>query len=92
MIASFRSSAGALCREFETAQGAQTRIVLACHEDGDWRERFAAVTENVTETGAGDYRPASGEASVDEALAGLGAGDPLTPEEEAAALGGDPPG
>ena len=92
MIASFRSSAGALCREFETAQGAQTRIVLACHEDGDWRERFAAVTENVTETGAGDYRPASGGASVDEALAGLGAGDPLTPEEEAAALGGDPPG
>ena len=92
MIASFRSSAGALCREFETAQGAQARIVLACHEDGDWRERFAAVTGDATETGAGGYRPASGEASVDEALAGLGAGDPLTPEEEAAALGGDPPG
>ena len=52
----------------------------------------AAVTGDATETGAGGYRPASGEASVDEALAGLGAGDPLTPEEEAAALGGDPPG
>ncbi|RCW87138.1 anti-sigma factor family protein [Paracoccus lutimaris] len=89
MIASFRSAAGALCREFETAQAARTRIVLACHESGGWHERFAATAQ---QDATGGYQPASGEGSIDDALAQIGASAPLTPEEEAAALGGNPPG
>ena len=88
MIASFRAASGALCREYETVQTDSTRTTLACHEGDGWQERFAAVAE----TGAEGYQPASGEEQIDEALARLGAGDPLTLEEEAAALGGNPPG
>ncbi|MFC3569106.1 hypothetical protein [Paracoccus simplex] len=82
MIASFRAEGGALCREYETVRGEAQRIVLACRGTAGWQERFAA-----TATGAGaDYRPASGETSIDAALAAIGAGAPMTPEEEAQAL------
>lgn len=87
MIASFRSSAGALCREFETAEPDSTRTVLACLGDDGWQPRFAEIAR----TGDPGYQPASGAAGIDAALAALGAGDPLTPEAEAAALGGNPP-
>ncbi len=82
MIASFRLADGAFCREFETAQGQNLRAVLACRQDGAWTERFAAMSQD----GGQDYRPASGEGTMDQALADLGAGQPLTPEDEAQAL------
>ena len=88
MIASFRSSAGALCREFETSQSDNIRTVLACHDDDGWQQRFAATAK----AGESGYQPASGQGQIDEALAAIGAGAPLTPEDEAAALGGNPPG
>lgn len=87
MIASFKAAQGALCREFETARDTRIRIVLACREDGEWHERFATTTERVQE----GYQPASGENSIDAALERIGAGAPLTPEQEAAALGIDSP-
>lgn len=82
MIASFRDGAGALCREYETLGADSARIVLACRDEDGWQQRFAA-------TGAveGDhYSPASGADPVEAALDAIGAGAPLTPEEEAAAL------
>lgn len=82
MIASFRASDGGLCREYETAGATGRRVVLACRGQGGWAERFAAVAQD----GGQDYRPASGTATIDAAIAGIGAGAPLTPEDEAAAL------
>lgn len=78
MIASFRAKDGALCREYETAQ----RVVLACRDAAGWAARYAAVAE-----AAGQYyRPASGQGSIDDAIAAIGAAAPMTPEEEAVAL------
>jgi hypothetical protein len=82
MIASFRASDGAFCREYETAQGENLRVVLACRSAGGWDQRFAAVS---TDAGQ-DYRPASGKGSIDEAIAAIGATGPMTPGDEAAAL------
>lgn len=82
MIASFRAADGTLCREYETTQDDDLRLVLACREAGGWVARFAALS---TDAGQ-DYRPASGEGSIDAAIADLGATAPMTAEEEAAAL------
>ncbi|MBU3029050.1 anti-sigma factor family protein [Paracoccus marinaquae] len=82
MIASFRDGDGALCREYETSGGDLVRVVLACRDDGAWQQRFAAVTK----ADGGEYRPASGEGSIDEALAAIGAQGPLSLEEEEAVL------
>lgn len=82
MIASFRASDGGLCREYETAHATERRVVLACRGAEGWAERFAAVAQD----GGQDYRPASGAATIDAAIAAIGAGAPLTPEDEAAAL------
>lgn len=78
MIASFRSSEGALCREYETA----ARMVLACRDAKGWTGRYVAVAQAEGQ----DYRPASGQGGIDDAIAAIGAETPLTPEEEAAAL------
>ncbi|MFV0383106.1 hypothetical protein [Paracoccus sp. (in: a-proteobacteria)] len=82
MIASYQTAQQGLCREYEISAPASLRTILACRNGNGWQERFATDGEATDE----DYRTASGEGSVDEALAGIGAGDPLTPEDEAAAL------
>lgn len=91
MIASFQAAEAGLCREYETAQDSRIRTVLACRDGGGWQERFAVTAETADET-AGGYQPASGEGSVDAALERIGAGAPLSPADEAAALGINPPG
>lgn len=83
MIASFAARDGGLCREYETRDGQSLRMVLACRDDAGWTPRFAAISQD----GGNDYRPASGEGTIDQAIAAIGADAPLTPEEEAAALG-----
>lgn len=82
MIASFRAQDGGLCREYETRQGQALRVVLACRSGDHWAEHFAATSQD----GGQDYRPASGEGSIDAALAAIGAAAPMAPEDEAAAL------
>ncbi|QEU08474.1 hypothetical protein FOB51_10940 [Paracoccus yeei] len=82
MIASFRAGDGGLCREYETRRGEVLRTVLACRGDAGWSERFAAESRD----GGQEYRPASGEGTIDNAIAAIGAEAPLTPEDEAAAL------
>ena len=83
-IATYRIADGSICREYERHGTAQTTIAaIACREDGTWRNRFA------TELGqsADGYVPASADTEgLDAALAGMGAGDPLTPGEETQAL------
>lgn len=82
MIASFRASDGGLCREYETSQGDSQRVVLACRKGDAWAQRFAATSQD----GGQNYRPASGDGSIDAAITAIGASAPLTPEDEAAAL------
>lgn len=82
VIASYRTAEGAFCREYETARDASLTVTVACREGGDWQRQFAS--DMVATDG---YVPASGDiAALDDWLAETGAGDPLTPEDEAAAL------
>ena len=82
MIASYRTADGAFCREYETAQDASLTVSVACRDGDGWQRQFASDM-----TGLDGYVPASGDiAALDEWLSNTGAGDPLAPEDEAAAL------
>jgi len=83
LVASFRDSAGAFCREAEVARtGRPTVIVVACRgAGGDWQPQLALAAGG----GAG-YAPASGTRTLEAFLDSIGAGPPLAPEAEAEAL------
>ncbi|QBX34347.1 hypothetical protein E4191_06195 [Paracoccus liaowanqingii] len=84
VIASFRTGTGQLCREIETAGDGRARLAILCRDDASeaFEERFALDL-----TTAEGYQPASGELEgLDAFLAGIGAGDPLSPADEAEAL------
>jgi hypothetical protein len=84
IISSFLTDDGAFCREFEFDRAAGGRIVsVACREDAAWTARFAMVTQGADATG---YAPASALATLDAFLATIGAGQPLSAEEEAQRL------
>ncbi|HEY9347530.1 MAG TPA: hypothetical protein VIQ53_19560 [Inquilinus sp.] len=82
-VASFRDSGGVLCREFEVDSAAGSSVVsVACRADGAWSVRFAVVAPMRD----GGYAPASSMEALDAYLASAGAHEPLSPEDEAAAL------
>lgn len=84
IIASFLTRDGLFCREFEFEEGGAARVVsVACREGATWITRFAVATQ-----GAGDasYEPASSLAALDAYLSAIGAGPPMSKEEEAALL------
>lgn len=82
MIASYRTAAGDFCREYEIARDKALTVGVACRKGDAWRQQFASDM-----TAADGYVPASGDiAALDDWLAETGAGEPLTPEDEAAAL------
>ena len=84
MIASYRNDADEFCREFETTSGDARQAIVACREAEGWAQRFAATIES-----SGDFQPASGDIpGLDAYLTESGAGQPLTAEDEAAALAG----
>ncbi|MCR9122782.1 MAG: anti-sigma factor [Phyllobacteriaceae bacterium] len=82
-IASFRDEAGHLCREFELdGADASTLVSVACQTDGQWRVRFT-----VAAAGADDgYAPASSLEALDAYLSAIGAGEPLSADDERAML------
>lgn len=83
-IASFRNAEGELCREFEYDRtGLDTVVSVACRTDAGWQPRFAVVAAGADETG---YAPASSLETLDAYLMAIGAGSPLSVDEEAAAL------
>jgi hypothetical protein len=83
IIASFLSGDGAFCREFEVDRtGGGTVVSVACRDGEAWTARFAMATG---EAGEG-YAPASALATLDAFLGTIGAGAPLSPEQEAARL------
>lgn len=85
-IASFRNADGEFCREFEfDGSESETVVSVACHKEGGWEARFAVVAAGSDETG---YAPASSLETLDAYLGAVGAGAPLSLEDEAAALSG----
>ncbi|EKF60490.1 putative transmembrane anti-sigma factor [Agrobacterium albertimagni AOL15] len=79
MIASFRDAEGHLCREYERKAANAVTMAVACHGPAGWQTRFA-LTNPVAE----GYVPASTTDTLDAFLSGIGAGAPLSPEEEIA--------
>lgn len=85
IASSFRTETGDFCREFEVYAPDRGYVGVACHDGAAWELRFAMLGSS----GGGEgYAPASSLEALDAWLASIGAGAPLGPEEEAAALGG----
>ncbi|WP_099865312.1 anti-sigma factor family protein [Pararhizobium haloflavum] len=81
-ISSFRDETDRFCREFELAGDGSGYVAVACREAGDWSLAFA-VDAPIAE---GGYAPASSLETLDSYLTSIGAGQPLSAEDEAAAL------
>ncbi|MDO5646609.1 anti-sigma factor [Paracoccus sp. (in: a-proteobacteria)] len=80
-IATFRVADGRVCREYDVT-GDNAQVAVACRTDGAWQNLFAAAATEST-----GYVPASGDIqALDVFLTQIGAGNPLTAEDEAAAL------
>lgn len=85
VIASFRDQAQDLCREFEVDTADMSTVIsVACHRDGEWAVDFALVAP----AGKDGYAPASSLDALESYLSSIGAGPPLSAEEEMAALSG----
>jgi hypothetical protein len=77
MIASFRDAEGHFCREYELKTANAVTTAVACHGAAGWQTRFA-LSNPVAE----GYVPASTEETLDAFLAAIGAGAPLSPDQE----------
>jgi hypothetical protein len=83
-IASFLNADGEFCREFEFGRtGSDTVVTVACRVGSGWEPRLAIVAGGADDAG---YAPASSLDTLDAYLGAIGAGAPLSAEEEAAAL------
>ncbi|WP_136658864.1 zf-HC2 domain-containing protein [Nitratireductor sp. XY-223] len=82
-IASYRDADNTLCREFEVdhADGS-TVVAVACLPDGTWELQFTVVAQQ----NSSGYAPASSLEALDAYLSAVGAGAPMSAEEEEAAL------
>jgi hypothetical protein len=83
-IASFLNAEGELCREVELDRATgDTLVAVACRTPEGWQPRLAIAAPAADGTG---YAPASSLDTLDAYLGAIGAGAPLSPGEEAAAL------
>lgn len=82
LVSSFRSAEGVLCREYEVTRpdGARS-VAVACRDDQTWTPQLVLALG-----GAEGYAPASAPELLDLFYLQSGAGAPLSPEEERAAL------
>lgn len=83
VVASFTDGEGRLCREFEL-HNAGSQLAIACREAGEWR---TAIALDIPPDGE-NYTPAAALDVLDAFLTELGAGPPLSPEDEARVLAG----
>lgn len=82
-IASYRGTDGALCREFEVDHTDNTTVVgVACRPGDRWELQFTVVAGQNTS----GYAPASSLEALDAYLTAVGAGQPLSAEDEAGLL------
>jgi anti-sigma factor RsiW len=86
-VLSFRDGDGALCREFEVADGRAVSMGVACRRSGSWKIEAIAPAAGRSAAAEG-YVPASGEvpAAVGAAIDRLMQGEPLDAAAEAVAL------
>jgi negative regulator of sigma E activity len=86
-VLSFRDGAGALCREFEVADGKAVSVGVACRRDAGWNVEAIATVPGRSAASEG-YVPASGDvpAAVADAIDRLMQGEALDAAAEAAAL------
>jgi anti-sigma factor RsiW len=82
-VATFRDSAGQLCREFEHGLADGSTVVVACRGDQDWSVQFAVAGGALDSEG---YAPASSLEVLDAWMSASEAGAPLSADDEAAAL------
>lgn len=86
VVATVRTGAGEVCREFELRSADASTLALACRVDGDWQIEVAAL--GAPAKASVQYMPASEGASglIGVALDDKGAYDVLDGREEACAL------
>jgi len=86
-VLSFRDGTGALCREFEVADGRAVSVGVACRRNGTWQIEAIATASGRSAASEG-YVPASGDvpAAVAATLDRLMQGEALDATTEAAAL------
>lgn len=84
---SYRAADGRLCREFSLSSAREETVAVACRADAGWRLEVAAATAPKGSADGG-FAPVSGgdHPAIDAALDRLDVADPLSPEEEAAAI------
>lgn len=92
VVATVRTGAGEICREFELRSADVSTLGLACRVDGAWQVEVAAL--GAPGKASGQYVPASEGASglIGVALEDKGAYDVLDGGDEACALGTGPCG
>jgi len=82
-IASFRDEAGAVCREFEVdGEAGRASVNVACRDTDRWEVRISIATSG----GGTGYAPASSLEALDAYLVSVGAGAPMSAQEEKAVL------
>jgi anti-sigma factor RsiW len=82
-IATFRDSAGMLCREFEVDSADRSTVIsVACHAQDAWRVSFAVVAPGDNS----GYAPASSTEALDAYLSAVDAEAPMEAGPEAQAL------
>jgi anti-sigma factor RsiW len=79
-IATFQDADGTLCREFEIDRDLAV-VAVACRAEDTWRVAFSVEAPL-----ADGYAPASSIAALDAWMDAVSAGQPMSPDEEAAAL------
>ncbi len=84
VVATIKTQDGTVCREFEiaTAASGQTTVGVACRDKANWR-LDVAVAAAAADSG---YAPASSFAVLDSYLSAVGASEPLSVDDEKAAL------
>lgn len=82
-IATYLDSDSTLCREFEIDKADRSTVVaVACRQERAWNVQFTVVAGQ-SDTG---YAPASSLEVLDAYLTAVGANEPMSPDDEAAAL------
>jgi hypothetical protein len=79
-IATFEDADGTLCREFEIDRDLAV-VAVACRAEDAWRVAFSVEAPL-----ADGYAPASSIAALDAWMEAVSAGQPMSPDEEAATL------
>lgn len=83
VLSSFEDKSGRACRHFSVSQASTSGEGIACRSTGRWSMVAWDATAAVEPSG---FETAGASAALDAVQSALGAGDPMTPAEEAAQI------